>query len=376
MATYKTPDVYVEEISLLPPSVAEVETAIPAFIGYTEKHTHNGKPYKGKPKRISSLLEFQEIFGGAPPMSPTVTLDSVNGTVTGVNLGTNTYYLYDSLRLFFDNGGGKCYIVSVGKYGDPIAIGDNTSGLLGGLKALEKEDEPTIILSPDAVLLTDINHLASFQQQALKQSAKLMDRIAIFDLQNSGDHDADVQNFRDKVGINNLKYGAAYTPWLNTSYPKNIKYRTLDFLKGSSTEKLKFRSLTKDPVIRDYIDSLLDPSISAVDKLGEQVTNNTTLLGSEATLQDKFIALYQVYETASTDYVDGDATKLTALQNSISNLLKFNYDVALAIDSYYRILPEPGIDANATKYAFKLSTDLKSLGEDSSVNVLSQTSHQ
>ena len=35
--TYKTPGVYVEEISLLPPSVAQVETAIPAFIGYTEK---------------------------------------------------------------------------------------------------------------------------------------------------------------------------------------------------------------------------------------------------------------------------------------------------------------------------------------------------
>ncbi len=34
--TYKTPDVYVEEISVFPPSVAEVATAIPAFIGYTE----------------------------------------------------------------------------------------------------------------------------------------------------------------------------------------------------------------------------------------------------------------------------------------------------------------------------------------------------
>ena len=34
---YKTPGVYVEEISTLPPSVAEVATAIPAFIGYTEK---------------------------------------------------------------------------------------------------------------------------------------------------------------------------------------------------------------------------------------------------------------------------------------------------------------------------------------------------
>ena len=37
MTSYKTPNVYVEEISTFPPSVAEVSTAIPAFIGYTEK---------------------------------------------------------------------------------------------------------------------------------------------------------------------------------------------------------------------------------------------------------------------------------------------------------------------------------------------------
>ena len=37
MTIYKTPGVYVEEISTLPPSVAEVSTAIPAFFGYTEK---------------------------------------------------------------------------------------------------------------------------------------------------------------------------------------------------------------------------------------------------------------------------------------------------------------------------------------------------
>jgi phage tail sheath protein FI len=36
-ANYRTPGVYIEEISKFPPSVAQVETAIPAFIGYTEK---------------------------------------------------------------------------------------------------------------------------------------------------------------------------------------------------------------------------------------------------------------------------------------------------------------------------------------------------
>ena len=62
--TYKTPGVYVEEISLFPPSVAEVETAIPAFIGYTEKaETEDGDSLDKIPKRITSLLEYETLSG-------------------------------------------------------------------------------------------------------------------------------------------------------------------------------------------------------------------------------------------------------------------------------------------------------------------------
>ena len=39
MPDYKTPGVYIEEISTLPPSIAATETALPVFIGYTEKAT-------------------------------------------------------------------------------------------------------------------------------------------------------------------------------------------------------------------------------------------------------------------------------------------------------------------------------------------------
>src|SRR3954452_13827897 len=56
MTIYKTPGVYVEEISTLPPSVAEVSTAVPAFLGYTE----SGPPIA----QISSLLEYTSRFGG------------------------------------------------------------------------------------------------------------------------------------------------------------------------------------------------------------------------------------------------------------------------------------------------------------------------
>ena len=66
MPTYRTPDVYVEEISVFPPSVAEVETAIPAFVGYTAKATRAvDGDLKNVPTRIVSLLEFEGLFGGA-----------------------------------------------------------------------------------------------------------------------------------------------------------------------------------------------------------------------------------------------------------------------------------------------------------------------
>ena len=58
MATvYKTPGVYVEEISKFPPSVAEVETAIPAFIGYTFRAKKLADDDLRKiPTRVTSLL--------------------------------------------------------------------------------------------------------------------------------------------------------------------------------------------------------------------------------------------------------------------------------------------------------------------------------
>ena len=60
----KTPGVYIEEIPKLPPSIAQVETAIPAFIGYTEKAVDSrGQDLTLEPTRITSLLEYEVFFG-------------------------------------------------------------------------------------------------------------------------------------------------------------------------------------------------------------------------------------------------------------------------------------------------------------------------
>ena len=59
----KTPGVYIVEKNAFPNSVVEVATAVPAFIGYTERADNKGKSLKNKPWRISSMAEFHQYFG-------------------------------------------------------------------------------------------------------------------------------------------------------------------------------------------------------------------------------------------------------------------------------------------------------------------------
>lgn len=222
---------YIGEKSNILPIITSVETSVPAFIGYTEKAGDDEKSLLLKPKRISSLLEYEEYFGGRSSIDNiTVILnDTPTREVQEITIpNTEHYLLYDSLRLFFANGGGDCFIVSVGLYGTVPSYGDEgdpyNSGLRNGLKALETYDEPTLILFPDAVnVVTDGSDDPGFyhlQQMALQQCGELQDRFCIFDLKEniSGDHAQVVQNFRDNIGTSNLKFGAVYSPFLISSY--------------------------------------------------------------------------------------------------------------------------------------------------------------
>ncbi len=345
MATYKTPDVYVEEISLFPPSVAEVETAIPAFIGYTEFAQKNGETLTLKPTMIRSMVEFQRWFGGGAPVKPTVFLDD-NNAVSDVDLGANSFYLFDSMRIYFDNGGGKCYIVSVGDYSAAPAIGDDTSGILGGLKALEKEDEPTILLCPDATLLTGTN-LYQFQQQALAQCGKLMDRVVVCDLANTDDLEVDKAAFRNNIGIKNLKYGASYMPWLKTSYTKTVKSRNVSLKRASTSGVLKLENLTKDAALKAFISGELNASIQAAKDLQSDLID-AFLTGDNSTLKEQFGELDDSFK-AGQNYAAVDN-----FQTLIRPMYALTVDVLHALLADYR----SGI---AETDDFKLQTDLDTI---------------
>ena len=209
MATYKTPGVYVEEISTLPPSVAEVATAIPAFIGYTEKaQDEKGAALTGVvTKRITSMVEYELFFGVEHQADFLVTVDGPKTTISDPD---SKFILYYALKHYFENGGGPCYIVSASRYNQAKFEADE---LVAGLNAIELVDEPTLLLFPDAVNLSSMEAYCNVANQALAQCQKLKDRFTIMDVRKEAAPD-----FRNTIRSETefLKYGAAYTPYLNT----------------------------------------------------------------------------------------------------------------------------------------------------------------
>ena len=129
---------------------------------------------------------------------------------------TRQYQLWYAMRMFFDNGGGPCWIVSVGKYGAEIGAED----IKKGIEALKDELEPTMLVVPDAIKLPDVGTCISIQQAMLKHCGdEMKNRFAILDIYDGdqAQQPADpVAEFRDLLGVNNLNFGAAYYPWLNT----------------------------------------------------------------------------------------------------------------------------------------------------------------
>lgn len=229
MADYKTPGVYIEEINNFPASVAAVATAIPAFIGYTQfTRDAEGTDITDEvvAQRITSLLDYETYFGGPNPEAFTITIDEAyvehgtdpapavtleNRTITVSPPATiSAYKMYYNLQMYFENGGGPCYIISVGGYTDAVAATD----LEAGLTTLSKIDEPTLIVFPDDM---DIGDYEGVYDKALDQCNTLQDRFVIMDVKKeSVDPFADATVFRDSIGSDNLKYGAVYYPNLET----------------------------------------------------------------------------------------------------------------------------------------------------------------
>jgi phage tail sheath protein FI len=245
MPDYKTPGVYIEDASRLPATVPALDTSLPAFIGYTEKAGTQDAPLALIPTTVTSLLEYEALFGAAPASTLTLWLNAAqhisNTTVD------RPFYLYDSVRLFFANGGVQCMIVSVGDYSNAVT----SEHLAHGLEAIATHPEPTLIAMPDLALCPEPHTL---EATALAQSAQSPHRFAIFDLghcQNTVDFAQETTRFKQRVGSDYLSNGAAYGPWLVASLPRTTPLSRLTFkLEGTVVTA---ESLAQDEHMRALI---------------------------------------------------------------------------------------------------------------------------
>lgn len=281
MAVMKTPGVYIVEKNAFPNSVVQVATAVPAFIGYTQTAMNGNVSLHDVPHRITSMTEFHSHFGGAPePTFKIVPFEERAGAtpleegpdgamrpaelpqaefIASGPMGSEkfelvqvnkSYALYGAMRLFFQNGGGACYVTSIGTYdGNEI----DSDAMLRAIKRLEKEPEPTMVVIPETTRLNRQDAI-KVQQAMLNHCGGVMkNRFAILDifggyLEQNGPRGQPVARFRGELGINDLDYAAAYYPWLNSSIfgARDFTFENIDFGSRNTLISLLKRSVANN----------------------------------------------------------------------------------------------------------------------------------
>ena len=335
--TYSTPGVYIEEISKFPPSVAPVATAVPAFIGYTEiakeKEEDLTETLLMVPKRITSMLEYEILFGF--PMKETamgITITETNNEksikVTEPTLNKSPFLMYYSLQMYFANGGGPCYIVSANTYAEAIANNAATpvqfNHLIDGLGTLEKEDEPTLLLFPDATSMADPSEFYNLYNSALAQCKKLQDRFTIIDTYTD---DEDVEMNED-TGVRNIissdldyiKYGAVYFPYLDTIL--DYQYDEDSLVINHTTDEPVLLSNTTDSLediteAQGELAALVTALEAANTAIQAPATAEEALAGAgtiTAALQPLVNSVTEIFDAATSIVGNGEAAAANSLE--------------------------------------------------------------
>lgn len=352
MATMKTPGVYIVEKNAFPNSVVAVPTAVPAFIGHTEFAMNGTTSLQGIPFRITSMLEYETYFGGAPEQkfqfslgdfkkeefekilrdllidikleletldkeiaktneelekekaksAPdptkiaqlTTQLEELN-TKKATSLSSQAtqakefdrlkkqlldvvnpvwqltspdpfYTFYYNMALFFANGGGACYIVSVGDY----SVNFDLKKFESAIDALEKEQEPTMIIVPEAVSAKK-ELWKGITEKGLGHCGKMKNRITILDVFHGYKRDNEVDTeigkgvityFRESVGTQYLDYAAAYYPWVDTSVVSDNGVDISNLKQEGDPESLTSSVKSLLYILEQEIDWSSDPQIS------------------------------------------------------------------------------------------------------------------
>ncbi len=246
---YQTPGVYVEEIASIGSQSVPNVPFRGTFIGYTERATGSkGEDLHLKPTLVRSFMEYQEWFGGPDLVAKwSVTLNASN-QVQGMEVtGGTRFFMYNAVRLYFLNGGGPAYIVSVGKTAD--AQGNRSSielenaqagtGLKPGLESLATLEDGLLLAIPESVFL-DFSEYQTLMDLALGFAAEKHAHFVLLDSLQGTSSDATAAStvIRNHTGTENLSFGAAYHPWVLTAGSFHPPVSSLEIVGGAPLSSL------------------------------------------------------------------------------------------------------------------------------------------
>lgn len=225
---------YTAELTGFTGSVVQAATGIPLFIGYTKTASKDGASVAGQAVPITSLEEYEQIFGGAAQVAYDYVSLSQAFPPYAANPATPAFLLHPGLQMFFSNGGGTCYIFSLGTYAEVTSNGGVFSKE-AYTKAFAVLPEQGGIYGPDTLVLPDAVHLTLddwviVSQTALRVCNETQTLMYIMDVLNGylpsdGSSKDPITGGTGNGGFYKIaglgedfnQYGASYYPWLNTN---------------------------------------------------------------------------------------------------------------------------------------------------------------
>ncbi|MCF2134579.1 MULTISPECIES: phage tail sheath family protein [Mycetohabitans] len=191
------------------PTPTELPTAVPLFVGYTDTPEESKAPTV---YNIGTFADYQDQLGGPPPKDCCLAL-------------------YSTVRHYFDNGGGRCYVLSVGSY---ASVKQATQEAIAQalqrdlVSALAQASEATLLAIPDLVLLESgdenvlVDHWTRVWEKMLCVHRHQRGVFALLDAPSDPDVARQCLDRIAKAGLDEaLAHGAAYWPQLVTNYEKD-----------------------------------------------------------------------------------------------------------------------------------------------------------
>jgi phage tail sheath protein FI len=260
------------------------------------------------------------------------------GIAYDVAPGSINYRMYAAVKFFYENGGGSCYVMSIGGYDYSKPAITDTGAFTNAITLLEKEMEPTMLVIPDLVEIKDTTaspatdfsqyykNAYSLQEAMINHCGKMMNRVAILDIPGGFSEPAvgktSVEYFRDAVTPLDPKYNsyaAAYYPWLHTTViqTSEVSYKNIDSTSyGVVLKMLKTEYTDKNGVFN----TKMEPIVGVFDATKTPAPNELQLEKSNTVLQN-LSKSYQLLTSAIMAQMNlmGPSAAMAGIYTSVDN---------------------------------------------------------